>query len=196
MLKILTDCDGVLLDWETSFHNWMLARNYNAVRKDTYHINEMYKVSREEGKKQVTEFNNSAWMVGLNSFRDAVSGVAELKKAGYTFDVITSLSKDPYAWYLRKLNLESHFGMNTVSDLICLDTGADKDDALAKYEGTGYWWIEDKPENCDTGLKFGLRPILIDHLHNRWYNNPNVIRVSNWAEIVGIILDERTSRAA
>lgn len=191
MKKILTDCDGVLLDWETAFHNWMRDKGHQQNAKDNYHIHIMYPhLAQDEAKRLVTEFNNSAWMCCLPVFRDADEGVGVLFNHGYRFDVITSLSLDPYAKKLRWSNLYAHLGTDAFDELICLDTGADKYDALSVYEGTGYWWIEDKPENCDTGLNFGLRPILIDHAHNQWYENPNVIRVKNWAEIVDVILNE------
>lgn len=191
MKKILTDCDGVLLDWETPFHEWMRSREYNQVRADSYHIHMMYEhLAQDEAKRLVKEFNNSAWMCCLPVFRDADQGVAKLFDHGYRFDVITSLSLDPYAKRLRWINLDTHLGGDAFDELICLDTGADKDDALKQYAGTGYWWIEDKPENCDTGLKFGLRPILIDHPHNQWYTNPNVVRVKDWQEVCEVILGE------
>lgn len=194
MKKILTDCDGVLLDWETPFHDWMRAREYNQVRSDSYHIHIMYEhMARDEAKRLVKEFNNSAWMCCLPALRDAVDGVNRLASQGFAFDVITSVSLDPFAQKLRQQNLDEVFGKTPWNDLICLDTGADKDLALSEYNGTGYWWIEDKPENCDVGLKFGLCPILIDHPHNRWYNNPNVVRVKNWQEICELVLNEQSS---
>ena len=191
MKKILTDCDGVLLDWETPFHEWMRARQYNQVRADSYHIHAMYDhLAQDEAKRLVKEFNDSAWISSLPIFRDADYGISKLFDHGYRFDVITSLSLDPYAKKLRRINLDEQLGGDAFDELICLDTGADKDDALEKYNGTGYWWIEDKPENCDTGLKFGLRPILIDHPHNQWYTNPDVVRVKTWKEVCEVILGE------
>lgn len=190
MKKILTDCDGVLLDWETPFHEWMKQKGYSQIKHGLYNLAEMYGINKEEKHDVVREFNESAWMCCLPVLRDAVEGVARLTEAGFHFDVITSLSLDPYAKRLRQLNLDAHFGKDTWNELICLDTGADKDDALAEYRDSGLWWIEDKPENCDAGLKAGLRPILIDHPHNQSYNNASVIRVQNWKEVCEVILGE------
>jgi FMN phosphatase YigB (HAD superfamily) len=191
MKKILTDADGVLLNWEIAFHSWMQKYGHQQNTNDNYNIHIMYPhLAPDEAKRLVKEFNNSAWMCCLPVFRDAKIGVAKLHEAGYKFDVITSLSADPYAKRLRQLNLDMHFDNATWDQLTCLDTGADKDEALKQYADTGYWWIEDKPENCDAGLKFGLRPILIDHLHNQWYDNPDVIRVNNWAELCEVVLGE------
>ena len=68
-----------------------------------------------------------------------------------------------------------------------LDTGADKDSALAEFHGTGLYWVEDKPKNAVAGLKYGLKPILIDHPYNQNFKHPEVIRVSNWKQIHQIV---------
>ena len=190
MKKILTDCDGVLLDWESAFHDWMVEKGYSKVVHGTYNLAVAYDLPTDSKHDIVREFNDSAWMCCLPVLRDADQGVAKLFDYGYRFDVITSLSLDPYAKKLRWMNLDTHLGSDAFDELICLDTGADKDDALAVYKDSGLWWIEDKPENCDAGLRAGLRPILIDHLHNRWYNNPDVIRVKDWAELVEVVLND------
>ena len=85
---------------------------------------------------------------------------------GYTFVCITSLSLDENAAKLREMNLQKMFGKTAFSKVICLDTGADKDEALSKYAGSNCYWLEDKPENATAGLRFGLRPILMEHGHN------------------------------
>lgn len=188
MKTILSDCDGVLLDWETHFHEWMRSKGYDKLGANTYDIHEQYPgMVKAEAKAHIREFNESAWMCCLEPLRDARSGVAQLTEAGYQFTVITSLSKDPYAKKLRQQNLDTVFGKTPWQDLVCLDTGADKDHELEPYRDSGLWWIEDKPENCETGLKVGLKPILISHPHNMDYHNPGVTRAADWAEVVKII---------
>ena len=190
---ILTDADGVLFNWETAFHNWMQQRGYDRVDHGAYYIHERYSnVTREAGWGLVKEFNNSAWIAFLPTLNDARTGIAALVDLGYKFHCITSLSTDEFSQKLRMQNLCSHFGDDAFEELICLDTGQDKDIALKKYEGSNLFWIEDKPKNCDAGLKYGLRSIIIDHLYNRDYNNPNVIRVTSWGEIVKLVKGENT----
>lgn len=191
MKKILTDADGVLFDWETPFHEWMTVKGHKKIKTGLYNLAEVYGILTEEKLNLVREYNESAWICCLPAFRDSAQGIARLHAAGYKFDVITSLSTDPFAKRLRQQNLEMHFGKDPWNELICLDTGADKDDALAEYKDTGLWWIEDKPENCEAGLRAGLRPILIDHPHNQFYENPAVIRVKTWNEICEVILGEQ-----
>ena len=52
-------------------------------------------------------------------------------------------------------------GKYASSKVICLDTGADKDEALErlakKYKGS--YWIEDKPVNLEAGVKVGFKGI-------------------------------------
>ena len=188
--KILTDADGVLFSWEDAFHTWMKERGYTKVVHGTYDLAVAYNIHNDYKHDVVREFNASAWMCCLEPFRDARSGVARLVEAGYVFDVITSLSLDPYAKKLRQQNLDTHFGTTPWNSLTCLDTGADKDAALEPYRNTGLWWIEDKWENAVLGADLGLRSILITHDHNRMYEDPRIIRVNTWNEIADVIITE------
>jgi len=185
---ILTDCDGVLLDWVTQFHDWMSSKGYVQEVSDIYDISTMYGIEKQQGRALVREFNESAWMGFLPAFRDARSGVAKLVEAGYTFVVITSLSLDEKARLLRISNLKNIFGKDVFTDVICLDTGADKDDELVKYQDSELYWIEDKTENAECGLKYGLKPIIITHEHNKDCVDANIARCDNWVEIADLIL--------
>ena len=119
--------------------------------------------------------------------RDAAYYVKRLhEEHGYVFRVITSLSLDKNAQKLREMNLRKIYG-NAFEDVICLDTGADKDLALAPYKDTGMFWIEDKPQNSDVGYNLGLKSILMEHGHNMNHECPYPI-VKNWKEIYDIIV--------
>ena len=190
MKLILTDVDGVLLDWELAFHEWMKERGYKLKEEpsDSYIIHHHYNdLTEKESKLLVRYFNESATIGYLKPLRDSIKYVKLLtEKHGYKFNCITSLSSDPYAYKLRLMNLRSVFG-DAINDLVCLDTGADKDEALAPYKDSGLWWIEDKPANADLGHKLGLRSILIEHEHNVDHKCPYPI-VENWSEIYKLIV--------
>lgn len=186
---ILTDCDGVLLDWEYAFHVWMQERGYvlQEEAKLTYYIHLMYHdLEHDESKQLVRTFNESAAIGFIPALRDAVYYVKKLYELhGYHFRVITSLSKDQNAQKLREMNLRKIFG-NAIEDVICLDTGADKDEALEPYRNSGLFWLEDKPQNADIGHEIGLRSLLIEHGHNMHHECPYPI-VKNWEEIYNYI---------
>ena len=184
---ILTDCDGVLLAWEGAFHQWMNSKGFTIREEAIYDISKTFGIPKTLGKKLVKEFNESAWMGFLPAFKDARSGVAKLVEHGWQFIVITSLSLDPKAQMLRVSNLKNIFGKNVFIDVICLDTGADKDEALEKFKDTEMWYIEDKPINAETGLKYGLKPILIEHEHNKEHEEDGIEYAFDWEEILNII---------
>ena len=184
---ILTDIDGVILDWETQFHKWMNARGHNIVKKGIYHMDEAYALSIDRAEQYLNDFNTSAYIIGLPTFRDAVSGIATLKDAGYRFIAITSVGENSYTDKLRKINLEEHFGKDTFVEIHCI--GENKLPLLANYTDTSNFWIEDSPKNADIGVDLGYKTFLLNHPHNQFYKNGSVIRVDNWGEICKTILE-------
>ena len=187
---ILTDCDGVLLDWEFAFDCWMQSHGFTQAEggKLEYKISRRYNISPEQGKQLTKVFNASASVGFIPALRDAIYYVKRLhEEHGYRFHCITSLSLDPNAQRLREMNLAKLFGATAFERVVCLDTGAHKDDALEEYEGTGCVWIEDKPENAQVGLKLGLRSMLMEHGHNMDYVNNQIPVVKNWRQAYDLI---------
>ena len=186
---ILTDADGVLLDWEWAFSVWMRERGYTISEgaKKSYYLHHHYnELEAKDAKRIVKTFNESAAIGFLPALRDATYYVKRLhEEHGYQFRVITSLSLDRDAQRLRDMNLRKIFG-DAIEEVICLGTGADKDEALAPYKDSGMWWIEDKPQNADVGYKLGLKSILVEHGHNMHHECPYPV-VKNWEEVYNII---------
>jgi hypothetical protein len=183
---ILTDADGVLLDWEYAFDVYMSQHGFNKVDGGNlkYNIGARYGIDMDQGKKLIKIFNESAHMGFLPPLRDAMYYVKRLhEEHGYVFHCITSLSKDENAQELRKMNLKKLFGETAFEKFIFLDTGADKDEALEPYRNSELWWIEDKIVNCQVGNGLGLKSLLMEHGHNMDYEDPAIPRVKNWKEI-------------
>jgi len=185
---ILTDCDGVLLNWEYAFDVWMEGHGYTMIDKGRfiYNIAKRYGIEREEGNRLVRFFNESATIGFLPALRDAEHYVRLLGNLGYRFHVITSLSKDPNAQRLRTRNLEKLFG-NVFEKFIYLDTGEDKDTVLAEYRDSGLLWVEDKPDNAEVGLEMGLQSVVMEHAFNLHYEGVAPF-VKNWADIYNLIV--------
>ena len=162
---ILVDADGVLLDWEYAFNIWMQEHGFEQVpgSKLSYEMDERYGVPKEQIRKLIRLFNESAAIGFLPALRDAMYYVKRLhEEHGYKFHCITSLSTDPNAVRLREMNLAKLFGKTAFERVLCLPTGADKNKALEEYRDTGCWWIEDKPVNAEAGLAVGLRPLVLN----------------------------------
>ena len=182
---ILTDADGVLLDWEYAFDVYMRQHGFNKVDGGNlkYNIGARYGIDGDQGKKLIKIFNESAHMGFLPPLRDAMYYVKRLhEEHGYVFHCITSLSKDENAQELRRMNLKKLFGETAFEKFIFLDTGADKDEVLEQYRGSGYWWVEDKIVNAQVGHDLGLKSLLMEHGHNM--DNPVPFpKVKNWKEV-------------
>lgn len=185
---ILTDCDGVLLNWEWAFNVWMEQKGYKidpATPGHAYSMHIRYNIEIPHVKELIRQFNESAAIGFLPPLRDAVYYVSKLAAEGFKFHVITSLSLDASAGKLRRRNLEKLFGP-VFDEVVCLDTGADKTQALEKYAGSGLVWLEDKLENALEGQKLGLTSILVEHGHNMEHEY-DIPTCSTWESIYKLI---------
>lgn len=180
---ILTDADGVLLNWDYAFSVWIKRHGFTQLEgtERVYEIHKRYGMMPEQKKMLVRMFNESAAIGFLPPLRDAVHYIQKLhREHGYVFHVITSLSTDPSACELRTQNLKKLFGDTVFERFVYLDTGADKNEALEEYAGSSLIWVEDKPENARVGMQLGLDSLLMEHGHNI---NENLPIVKNWKEI-------------
>ena len=188
---ILTDVDGVLLNWEYAFDTWMQTHGHSKIEggQFKYNIGKRYNISDAQGRQLIKYFNESAAIGFLPPLRDAMYYVKKLhEQHGFVFHAITSLSLDKNAVHLREMNLKKLFGETVFERIVCLDTGADKDDALLPYKDSGLYWVEDKIANCETGTKLGLSSLLMEHGHNMDFEHPEISRVKNWREVYDIVL--------
>jgi hypothetical protein len=159
--------------------------------KLNYDMSVRYGIPKEQVTKLIRIFNESAAIGFLPALRDAMYYVKRLhEEHGYVFHCITSLSLDPNAGKLREMNLHKLFGKQAFERIVCLDTGADKVDALMEYQDTACYWIEDKPENAVVGHRAGLRSLLVEHGHNMHFYHEGVAIVKNWKEIYQLITNQ------
>lgn len=187
---ILTDADGVLLDWEYAFDIWMQQHGFRKTQDGAlkYNIGRRYGIDDTQGRRLIKIFNESAAIGFLPALRDSMFYVKRLhEEHGYVFHCITSLSEDENAQELRRMNIRKLFGKTAFDKFVFLDTGADKDRILERYRDTNCYWIEDKIDNAEVGHQYGLQSLLMEHGHNMQYDNPDIPRVKNWAEIYQII---------
>jgi hypothetical protein len=181
---ILTDCDGVLLNWEYAFTVWMERHGYAPVPENatSYDVGERYGLTKNEKTKLVKFFNESSAIGFLPPLRDAMYYVDLLhRKHGYVFHMITALSLEPAAQNLRIQNTKKLFGETAFERFIFCDTGADKDEVLEPYRNSGFLWVEDKIENAELGDRLGLESVIMEHGHNMHYDK--LPRVTCWKEI-------------
>ena len=183
---ILTDCDGVLLNWRDPFDAWMMREHNIFAEGDVRVYDQQERYDNPDIFKYVLSFNQSANIGFLPPLYDSVKYVKKIHETmGFKFTVITSLSLNPYAQKLRTQNLERVFGSEVFDEFVYLDTAADKDDILAEFAGfyPEAYWIEDKVKNAIAGKECGLESILMKHPHIKLENTDGIPVMSNWKEL-------------
>lgn len=194
--KLLTDVDGVLLNWIDAFTKWMEYQGYtnNPDAHQEYDVCKRFDIDHEHGMKYVRLFNESSDIGFLSPIRDSEIYVPALA-VHCEITAITSLSKRASARALREINLDRVFG-GAISRLVCLPIGASKarileahrDNFLSEGVSPGdVIWIEDKPENFEDGLSVGFDSFLMVNSYNSQYrdNHPEHENrfVWEWEEI-------------
>jgi len=186
---IVTDCDGVLLDWEFAFDVWVAEKGYKRLpgTEQIFWAGSRYGIHNDDVLKLIYEFNESACIGFLPALRDAQHYVKALADQGYEFDLVSSLHVDRYAQMLRINNLTHIFGdvFRKINAHLSI-TGSKEDFLREHYESSNCWWIEDRTDHVDAGIRVGMRGLLMDHPYNQDYVG-KATRVKNWQEIYEIV---------
>lgn len=187
---ILTDCDGAICNWNSSFERFMIEHGYPPIQgtDHEYRIEKRHSIDSNKAWHFIREFNESEQIGRLEPFADSIEYISKLSDMGFRFVVITSLSDSEIAKQYRTHNLQNLFG-DVFNDIVCLKTGVDKSAELMKWQDSGYLWIEDHVQNAIAGYNVGLSPILIRHSYNSYYNDSLFPIVNNdepWKDIFKI----------
>lgn len=192
---ILTDADGVLVDWNTGFANWMASKGLpqKPNTEDEYSMAIRHGITTHEAHELIKEFNEGPAISDLKSFADSIPFVNKIANLGFRFIVVTSISSHPNAKIHRTQNLKSLFG-DVFDDIHCIEMGASKANILLEnWADTGYFWIEDHMRQAEAGWEAGLKTVLINHPYNRHFVTdlfPRVSYESPWEEIFNMVRKE------
>ena len=192
---ILTDCDGVLCNWNDGFNKFMDDKGMPQLPNtdDQYLLSKRHNITSAYATELVREFNEGPSIANLEPFADSVVYVARLSDKGFRFIVVTSLSDAPHAHYYRSKNLHSIFGSHVFKEINCIEMGASKAHILKNWQDTGYFWIEDHMRQAEAGYEAGLQTVLIRHPYNAHYTTdlfPTVSYERPWEEIYNMVCKE------
>jgi 5'(3')-deoxyribonucleotidase len=187
---IVSDVDGVMLLWEHGFHMWMMENNFSPVhRSGFYEIHDMYGLDETEANLLMKSFNESAALKRLPPVKDAIKYIKKLhEEHGYIFHCISAIPNTRDMYDARLENLQNVFGKTVIDRLTLCGESKNKRALLKEYDNTDCVWIEDLTKNCEYGIEYGMRCILMDRHYNQSDNvDSRVKRVHNWKEIYSLI---------
>ena len=198
MLKtIISDCDGVILDWRNSFAAWMgsigehVADDSGDVRYDMTTL--FPEITSKQIFDRMVEFAGSVEFSRLPYYPGAIEGILNLRQTfpEARFVVLTAVGDAANAHELRAKNLE-RLG---IDELILCPFGQSKRSWLDTMHGPAIF-IEDHPDQAAAGRDAGHATYLVEHVYNRDVQVPGVTRVSGWIDIARHAIDTFGRKAA
>ena len=183
--RILTDADGVLLNWTEAFVAWAYERGYTLKEDHEHHYrveSKLHGVSTDQGNVLVDDFNASSALRSLKPFRDAQTYVPMIAGLGFEFHCITSIDNHPDIVDNRTHNLRELFG-DIFHEVTCVPDHENKTKYLSEYKDSECIWVEDHVKNAINGHDLGLRSIIMSHDANLHLDHDGIHRVHTWKEI-------------
>ena len=188
---ILTDCDGVVLDWGSTFEQYVryhLKIDFETPPDQYYKVEELLNLSHKETNELILKFHASEYFKHLSSFRDSVKYIRKLSAEGWDFVAITAAGQDSEKIKKNRThNLKTHFG-NAFKDIIIVDLDSTKLDTLKQFKPT--FWVDDSPRQVFAGIEAGHTSFFMyrPHKAEEVLRNPNKVNtVYNWKEIYNYI---------
>lgn len=192
-MYILSDADGVMLNWIGAFDEYMQKQGWvKAANADSsYNIAKRFEnLSGNRARKFVEEFNSSEALEYLEPLKDAVEYVEKLHNLGYKFIIVSAFSTCEQARGRRMRNLKNIFG-DAIHDVYGVEIGASKRYILdTNWGNSGMYWLEDHFGHAEAGYEVGLKPILVSNSTNTRFHTDLFPRVNSntpWREIYDII---------
>jgi len=186
-MHILTDCDGVLLNWCESFHSWMKIIGHDLVNENEYNMGLAYNLDDDKIDSLMKGFCSSHRMRKLEPYNDSdVHYIRKLHREGHSFTVITATIDNPDVHEFRRENLHSVFGPDVFDDIIFSPFNGEKKNILKRFSGyRNILWVEDNHKNYLDGVYLGINSVIMDRPWNKRFSTRD--RVYCWENIYRIV---------
>lgn len=191
--NLLTDVDGVLLDWATAFRKWAAEQLGPLPPSDVTDPNYAHQwigMSFEEGHQFIQRFQHSEHLRDIPAYQDALEQLPALQRAGYRIIAISGCGTNPTTVDNRWHNLRTVFG-DIFSDFIPLFYLQTKKDALARY-ARGVW-VEDAPYHALSGHELGHRTFFMHRNLHPVPDNAPYEPVTDWHCVFNRLVDPTAS---
>ncbi len=196
---LVTDCDGVLLQWLTHVPDFVEDLGLDASHlKDCLKGNQFIPffdlfaaTNEKEAFERLEAYQTSEYLKKLPVIENGSEKVISDLSKEYEIIVVTSFSENPIAQKNRAENLELRFG-NSISDLICLPQSADKTEVLkdlAKSRDVKIW-LDDQIKHVHHGINAGIDSYQYTHGMECGRNTGEVKEIDSWKKVHSMFLNE------
>lgn len=197
-LSVVTDVDGVLLDWFDGFDQWMINDKRVKVDHSTlpsmYDLTDKYHVTSEQIVGYITEFNSSEKFGHLKPVHGALEYFMPLlNDNSMVWRWLSSgsiKSKEIQCMANRYSNLQDAFGSGFVDGLL-LPMRESKVPYLKHLQTTDdhLVFIEDSLSHAMEAVKLDIKTILLDYPYNQQDEDPKLLfRVENWKDASELLI--------
>lgn len=191
-MNIITDIDGVLLDWNNGFDVWLKNVKHIKGKHDcaptTYGMQDKYNLTDKQILTLINEFNSTEDFGHLQGIRDAVDVVPNI------------ISDEQFDWFWiscflpvngsnqlvrERRNRNIYTSFNRYIPGICLELRESKINSLMTFDANNSIFVEDSLHHAQDSAECGFKTFLIDYPYNQSEKplSSKIIRVKTWAEI-------------
>ncbi len=174
---ILTDIDGVVLDFISNFYDYLEAEhNIKTTHEERMHQGFLHSIgfTDKDHLELFIRYHHSDFFRDLPPFECAVEKINELSDDGWQFVAITSCHSGDERQSMeitrnsRQDNLDRHF-KGVFKELHIADWQNGKSAFLKAYKPT--WWIDDRVKHANIGHDLGHQSIIME--------SPDLVNMTN-----------------
>lgn len=179
-LTLLTDLDGVSLNWLDGFCRYMEnVQGHQAIHQSPENFS-MIDIFPELEKPYVhiTDYHHSEFYRDIKPYTGSIDGYETLRDMGVEIIAITSCGEEKKVQDYRMGHIDKYFG-HVIDDAILLPLGVSKEEALSKFDNSVF--IDDQMINAIAGAKTNHDSFIWDMSYNKKEEQPlDVKRAYNW----------------
>jgi len=176
---LLSDLDGVYVDWAQGFVNYMESIGIKALHANPtiFSMTDIFP-QVEKPWLHILDYQQSEFYAQVKAYEGAREAYQALVDGGVTIIAVSSCGLDEQTVRSRTAMIESE---GVFSDMVLLDLGASKLDVLKKFSRSAF--IDDQPVVAMEGQEAGHVSILHSMPYNLDANMPKIARVESLNEI-------------
>lgn len=177
---LLSDLDGVYVDWTTGFTKYMASIGHIAKHANptVFTMQDIFP-QLEKPWLHIRDYQQSEFYAKVKPYDGALEAYKEVKANGIEIIAITSCGLEPETVRMRK---EFVAAQGVFSDLFMLDMGASKTDVLKKFSNAAF--IDDQEHVALEGVNAGHLSLLKTMPYNIDVKHHKLSRVSDFNEII------------